>query len=85
MVLLMDIRHPLKEFDEMMIEWSIDSGLPLHILLTKADKLKRGGQQNGLLGLRKHLPPEITVQVFSATKKLGIKELEKCLTGWLDP
>ncbi len=84
MVLLMDIRHPLKEFDEMMIEWSIDSGLPLHILLTKADKLKRGGQQNGLLSLRKHLPPEITVQVFSATKKLGIKELEKSLTDWLE-
>ena len=84
MVLLMDIRHPLKEFDEMMIEWSIDSGLPLHILLTKADKLKRGGQQNSLLNLRKHLPPEITVQVFSATKKLGIKELEKSLMDWLE-
>jgi len=84
MVLLMDIRHPMKEFDEMMIEWSIDSGLPLHILLTKADKLKRGGQQNGLLSLRKHLPPEITIQVFSATKKLGIKELEKSLTDWLE-
>ena len=84
LVLLMDIRHPLKEFDQMMIEWSIDSGLPLHILLTKADKLKRGGQQNGLLSLRKHLPNEITVQVFSATKKLGIKELEKSLTDWLE-
>ena len=85
MVLLMDIRHPLKDFDKMMIEWSVDSGLPLHILLTKADKLKRGGQQNGLLGLRKHLPPEITAQVFSATKKLGIKELERSLTAWLKP
>lgn len=85
MVLLMDIRHPLKEFDKMMIEWSIDSGLPLHILLTKADKLKRGGQQNGLLGLRKHLPSEITSQVFSATKKLGIKDLERRLTAWLEP
>ena len=84
MVLLMDIRHPLKEFDEMMIEWSIDSGLPLHILLTKADKLKRGGQQNSLLGLRKHLPTEITVQIFSATKRLGIKDLEKSLTDWLE-
>tara|TARA_B110000503_G_scaffold21957_1_gene33629 strand:+ start:476 stop:1093 length:618 start_codon:yes stop_codon:yes gene_type:complete len=85
MVLLMDIRHPLKEFDKMMIEWSMDGGLPLHILLTKADKLKRGGQQNGLLSLRKHLPPEITVQIFSATKKLGIKALEKSLTEWLEP
>ncbi|MGV0035400.1 MAG: ribosome biogenesis GTP-binding protein YihA/YsxC [Candidatus Azotimanducaceae bacterium WSBS_2022_MAG_OTU7] len=85
MVLLMDIRHPLKEFDNMMIQWSIDSGLPLHILLTKADKLKRGGQQNGLLGVRKQLPVEITVQIFSATKKIGIKELKKSLTNWLEP
>lgn len=85
MVLLVDIRHPLKEFDNMMIQWSIDSGLPLHILLTKADKLKRGGQQNGLLGVRKQLPVEITVQIFSATKKIGIKELKKSLTNWLEP
>lgn len=85
MVLLMDIRHPLKEFDKMMIEWSMEGGLPLHILLTKADKLKRGAQQNGLLSLRKQLPAEITVQIFSATKKLGIKALEKSLTAWLKP
>ena len=84
MVLLMDIRHPLKEFDRMMIEWSIQGGMPLHILLTKADKLKRGGQQNSLLGVRKNLPPEITVQVFSATRDLGIRDLERTLSGWLE-
>jgi GTP-binding protein len=84
MVLLMDIRHPMKAFDKMMIEWSINSSLPLHILLTKADKLKRGGQQNSLLGLRKYLPSEISVQVFSATKKMGIKALESRLTEWLE-
>jgi len=82
MILLVDIRHPLKEFDEMMINWSLDSEMPLHILLTKADKLKRGGQQNALLGLRKHLPEEITVQTFSATKKQGLDVLETKLREW---
>jgi len=83
MVLLMDIRHPMKAFDEMMIEWSIASKLPLHILLTKADKLKRGGQQNSLLGVRKDLPSEVNVQLFSATKKNGIDLLERTLDQWL--
>ena len=83
-VLLVDIRHPLKEFDEMMINWSTDAELPMHILLTKADKLKRGAQQNALLGLEKHLPDHITAQTFSATKKLGLDALQSTLTNWLD-
>jgi GTP-binding protein len=83
MVLMVDIRHPLKPFDEMMIEWSGSAELPLHILLTKADKLKRGGQQNALLGTRKRLNGNNSVQIFSATKEIGIKELEKKLTSWV--
>ena len=55
-ILLVDIRHPLKEFDEMMINWSLQAQLPLHILLTKADKLKRGGQQRALLSIKQKLP-----------------------------
>ncbi|MDA0977428.1 MAG: ribosome biogenesis GTP-binding protein YihA/YsxC [Proteobacteria bacterium] len=82
MILLVDIRHPLKEFDETMITWSQDNDLPLHILLTKADKLKRGAQQNQLLGVRKGLPANASVQVFSATRKLGIEELEQVLRDW---
>lgn len=83
MVLLMDIRHPMKDFDEMMVEWSRESELPLHILLTKADKLKRGAQQNSLMGVRKNLPGHATVQVFSATKMLGINDLQRVLRTWL--
>jgi GTP-binding protein len=83
MVLLVDIRHPLKEFDQSMITWSVQSSLPLHILLTKADKLKRGGQQNALLGVRKALPEGVTVQVFSATKRQGLEALKETLSGWL--
>jgi GTP-binding protein len=72
LILLMDIRHPLKEFDLTMIEWSQTSGVPLHILLTKADKFKRGNQQSTLLQTQKQLPDPITIQVFSATKRIGL-------------
>ena len=57
LVLLSDIRHPLKEFDRMMIDWAVQSGLPLHLLLTKSDKLKRGAAQNTLLAVQKELKP----------------------------
>ena len=83
LVLLMDIRHPMKEFDRTMIDWTAEGELPLHILLTKADKLKRGPQQNTLLGIQKDLPDTATVQVFSATKMLGIDPLRKTITSWL--
>src|SRR5690606_4125907 len=57
-VLLMDIRHPFKEFDEVIIQWCRSSELPLHILLTKADKLKRGAAASALLQARKRLQAE---------------------------
>ena len=83
MVLLVDIRHSPKEFDEMMIDWSLEVSLPLHILLTKADKLKRGHHQNTALALKKKLPDIISVQIFSATRKLGLDLLENKLIEWI--
>jgi GTP-binding protein len=83
LILLMDIRHPLTEFDETMINWSQTANIPLHILLTKADKLKRGPQQNTLLKVRKSLAEPMTLQVFSATKNIGIDVLQKRLTELL--
>ena len=83
LVLLVDIRHGLKEFDEMMINWSQTVDIPLHILLTKADKLKRGGRQNAIMSLRKRLKFTITVQAFSATRKLGLDILENILKEWM--
>lgn len=83
MVLLADIRHPIREFDELMIEWSSGANLPIHILLTKADKLKRGAQQSALRRLEQGLPGQATAQVFSATKKLGLDTLEATLSGWM--
>lgn len=84
MILMADVRHPFKEFDQMMIEWCASSGLPLHILLTKADKLKRGPQKSRLLKEQKSLPAGVTAQLFSATKKEGIDELRATISGWLE-
>ena len=88
-VLVMDIRHPMKEFDEMMINWCESTGVPLHILLTKADKLKRGPAQATLLKIKKEtrerLADKVSVQVFSALKKTGVDQLRNRLDSWLLP
>lgn len=88
-VLVMDIRHPMKEFDEMMINWCESTGVPLHILLTKADKIKRGPAQATLLKIRKEtrerLADKVSVQVFSALKKTGVDQLRNRLDSWLLP
>lgn len=85
LVLLSDIRHPLKEFDRMMIEWAVQSELPLHLLLTKADKLKRGAAQNTFLAVQKELKaqPEISVQLFSVNQEQTVEALRNKLEGWL--
>lgn len=85
MMLIMDIRHPLRDFDRQMLAWSAQGGPPVHILLTKADKLGRGAAGNTLLTVRKELEkdfPGTTVQLFSATTGLGIKEAHKVLDRW---
>ena len=85
-ILLMDIRHPLKPLDWQMIEWSVSVKLPLHILLTKADKLKRGAANNTLLKLQKELSGYegwVSIQVFSAFKGEGIEEVREKLDEWL--
>ena len=85
LILLSDIRHPLKKFDQMMVEWSKQSDLPLHLLLTKADKLKRGAAQNTLLKVEKELADfdSVSVQLFSALRHVGIDSTRKVLTDWL--
>jgi len=75
LVLVMDIRHPLKEFDRMMLDWSEQANLPIHILLTKADKLKRGAQQATLLKVRRALSEAASAQTFSATNGIGKEDL----------
>ncbi|PUB80434.1 MAG: YihA family ribosome biogenesis GTP-binding protein [gamma proteobacterium symbiont of Ctena orbiculata] len=86
MILLMDIRHPLTAFDLQMLQWNTYHGLPTHILLTKADKLKSGAAKNTLLKVKKELGdrPEISVQRFSALKKQGIDECHRVLDLWFE-
>ncbi|MGO0309442.1 ribosome biogenesis GTP-binding protein YihA/YsxC [Endozoicomonas acroporae] len=84
LVLLMDIRHPMKEFDQMMLNWSVSANLPLHILLTKADKLKQGAAKQALNSLKKDLSrfPQVSVQLFSSLKKTGVDQLSMKLDEW---
>ncbi|MCU7795942.1 MAG: ribosome biogenesis GTP-binding protein YihA/YsxC [Candidatus Thiodiazotropha sp. (ex Semelilucina semeliformis)] len=86
LILLMDIRHPLKPFDLQMLQWNTHHGLPTHILLTKADKLKSGAGKSTLLKVRRELSdrPEITIQLFSALKHKGIDECHQVLDIWFD-
>lgn len=84
-ILLSDIRHPLKEFDRMMIDWSAQSKLPMHILLTKADKLKRGAAQNTLLNVQKQIDEfeGVSIQLFSSLKNTGVNTVRRLLADWL--
>lgn len=84
-VLVMDIRHPLTDFDWQMIQWCEHSNLPLHILLTKADKLKFGAAKNTLLKVQRELGEAsiaITLQLFSSLKKSGIEDIHQILDEW---
>lgn len=84
-VLLMDIRHPLKEQDQEIIEWLSYYERPLHILLTKADKLNASPAQNVLLHVRKelaYLKTDIEVQLFSSLKRQGLEQLKSKLDYW---
>ena len=84
LVLLSDVRHPLKEFDRMMVQWAVQSQLPLHLLLTKADKLKRGAAKNTLLSVQRELQElaDVSVQLFSVNQVETINTLRKKLTDW---
>jgi GTP-binding protein len=83
-VLLMDIRHPLKELDEVIVNWCRQAGMPLHVLLTKADKLKFGAAKSALLQVSKSLQsPIFSVQLFSALNGQGADELRARLDSWL--
>jgi GTP-binding protein len=85
LVLLMDIRHPLKEHDQTMIDWCLEQELPVHILLTKADKLSRSEVKSCVLKVRNHYELAehlISVQAFSSLKKEGVEELIGVLNEW---
>jgi len=87
LVIIMDIRHPLKDLDIQMIEWAAFSQLYVHILLTKSDKLKRGPMLSTLQTVSKALEvygDNVTIQVFSAVKKNGVDEAREKLDEWFE-
>jgi GTP-binding protein len=91
MILMMDSRRPLTELDKRMIEWFAPTGKPIHTLLTKCDKLTRQESVNALRTTEKGLAEyraagyagELTVQLFSALKRVGLDEAHARLEGWL--
>ncbi|MBR9788039.1 MAG: YihA family ribosome biogenesis GTP-binding protein [Vibrionaceae bacterium] len=88
LVVLMDIRHPMKDLDQQMIFWAIDSRIPVQVLLTKADKLKSGARKQTLLKVRKQVETfggDVDVDVFSSLKGLGVDQLRAKLDTWFAP
>ncbi|TVZ42006.1 GTP-binding protein [Alteromonadaceae bacterium 2753L.S.0a.02] len=88
LVLLMDIRHPMQEFDTMMLNWAVDAKMPVHVLLTKADKLKRGAAKNTLLQVSRsfkeaNVDDLVSAQMFSALNGEGVETLQEVLSQWL--
>lgn len=71
LVIVMDIRHPLTELDQQLIGWAQPAGVPLHVLLTKADKLSKAQADRAAAALRQALGGVVGVTVFSATKGTG--------------
>jgi GTP-binding protein len=87
LVVVMDIRHPLRDYDRQMLGYAVQRGLPAHALLTKADKLGRGAQGNVVLAVRKELSSAfgdtVSVQAFSGESKQGVDEARAIVGGWL--
>lgn len=86
LLLIMDIRHPLKDLDWKMLEFFRVTGRPVHILLSKSDKLSRQEQQKTIASVKKALSvlPEVSVQLFSSLKKVGKSEVDAVLQRWFD-
>ena len=86
LVLIMDIRHPMRDYDKVMLSWAQSRDLAVHILLNKSDKLKRGKATSSLLKVRKELiqyTNPVSIQMFSAFKGDGVEELRDKLDSWL--
>lgn len=87
LVLVMDCRHPLTPLDETLLDFCADTGRPVHVLLTKADKLAHGARLATLRAVRKQLATrtgDLSVQLFSAHSGLGVEEVQQCLAAWLE-
>ncbi len=77
LVVVMDIRRGVTDFDQQMVDWALSQGAPAHVLLTKADKLSRGEANGTLRSVRAQLSQEVSVQLFSAVEKTGVDEARR--------
>ena len=87
LVLLMDIRHPLTDLDQQMIRWASESDLPTQVLLTKADKLKRGKIASTVLGVEKELKKvkgQFGVEPFSSLNFTGVNAMRSQIQEWVE-
>jgi GTP-binding protein len=87
LMLMMDIRHPLRDYDQQMLDWASHIALPVHVLLTKADKLKHGPAKNTLLTVRatiQKINPMFSAQRFSSLKRDGVDEAHAKLDEWFE-
>lgn len=87
LLMIMDIRHPLKELDQKMLDFFRDTDKPVHVLLSKSDKLSRQEQQKVLASVKHALStyPNVSVQLFSSLKKQGGDTVETVVEQWLAP
>ena len=86
LIVIMDVRRPLLELDETMLDWFATTGKPIHILLTKSDKLSRQQSTVTLMKVKAYLAenyPQCSVQLFSSLKKQGVEQAEAVIAGWL--
>jgi len=92
LVLMMDARRPFTDLDCQMVEWFLPTRRPIHVLLTKADKLTNNENANALRETRRILaeysaqmdnPPPMSAQLFSSLKRRGIEEAQRVVAGWL--
>lgn len=85
LIVLMDVRHPLKDLDQQMIEWAVSVNIPVMLLLTKADKLASGALKKQVNMVKEAILPfqgDITVAPFSSPKRIGLEPLKQKLDQW---
>ena len=85
LVVVMDIRHPLKEIDENVVEWAVNYSIPVHILLTKSDKLSQNASKKTLGETQKSISAygkKLTLQLFSSHNRTGLDEIKVVLSHW---
>ncbi|EGQ9321089.1 YihA family ribosome biogenesis GTP-binding protein [Vibrio cholerae] len=88
LVVLMDIRHPMKDLDQQLIIWAVECGIPVQVMLTKADKLKSGARKAQVLKVReeaKTFGGDVAVDAFSSLSGIGVDTLRAKLDEWYAP